>query len=627
MDAPFIPRKTIEELQSSHPEGSRHAAIIKIAYSLVGNQLPRDAVFATIRPQFDSDKTDKEIYDVIDWCIAQNPAPSVPMNGGGYRPPSVVYPGMSAPRTPAPVVKKTKEEMESEALALALDFIGDDVVGIDETIARSFCDIGEFKTHGETLLGALYSPEDRINIVCDFTVNEKGKANPQGGGKTLTRDEWIEWFQKKGVPKSKAGAWVRPNPCGDGTGADGSIKDSDILRFDFLLVESDFLPLDVQLSLYAKWKLPIAAILLSGGDSAHAWVKLGASDYATYTEQAKRLLEAIKPFGFDQSNKNPSRLSRLPGAVRTIGASGEGLQRLLYCNPLVEPLDFPEFEKQVTPPFLNPYPLRDVARASISRYGELVKNRGKTGLQTGLEVFDRDTGGLKNAQLIILAAETNVGKSTLALNLINAAVKTNCTCALFSWEMDREEIWDLLVSMNLEINRNRFNTGDFSEQEIQIMTAGIPPMGRFPLHIFDDNGMDIDYVDQRCTKLAQDFDLKLIVIDYLQLVLPPAFFKDSREQQIAHIGRSLRMIAKKFKVPVIALSQLNEDGKIRESRAVAHDAHVVFMLEEDENRRLKLRIAKGRSIEKKTYEIDFIPWCCRMTNRLSPIKDEDVPRD
>lgn len=616
-DTPYIPRKTIEELESSHPEGSRHAAIIKIAYSLVGNGLPRDAIYATIRPKFPPDKTDREILDVIDWCIQQGPSPSVPLNGNGsgYRP-NVVFPGMSAPRaTPPP--KKTKEELEAEALSLALDFISDDSIGIDETVKRSVVEIGDFSTHSATLFESLYNPDDRINIVCDYTVNEKGKANPKGGGKSLTRDEWVAWFKKEGSPSSKAGAWVRPNPCGDGTGKGGAIQDDDILRFEFMLIESDFLDIDVQLSLYAKWKLPIAAILTSGGDSAHAWVRISAPDYATYSEWVKRILDALKPFGFDQSNKNPSRLSRLPGAVRVIGASDEGRQRLLYVDPLTSPFgveSIQEFEKQVTPPFLNRYPLRDTALNSIERYDELQRNRGATGLLTGLKRFDDVSGGLKRGNMIVLAAETNVGKSLLALNIINEAINSGKTCALFSLEMDRDEIWDLLLSLNLKLDRNVFNTGNFSEQQMLSITNGSGRISRLPLHIFDDPVMTVDDIELACAKLIQDFNLQLVVVDYLQLVSPPAFFKDSREQQIAHIGRAIRMMAKKFKVPFIAVSQLNEDGKIRESRAVVHDAHIVLMLEVEENE-LRLRIAKGRSIPKFTFRIFDNFRLCKLSDR------------
>ncbi len=235
-------------------------------------------------------------------------------------------------------------------------------------------------------------------------------------------------------------------------------------------------------------------------------------------------------------------------------------------------------------------------------------------MRTGLASFDRDTGGLKKGNLIVLAAETNAGKSACALNIISTALNDGKTCALFTLEMDRDEILDLLMCMNLSINRNVFNTGDFSDEDMQKIAASGGRISRLPLHIFDDSSMTCDDIEVACAKLSESHNLQLVVVDYLQLVQPPAFFKDNREQQIAHIGRSLRTLARKFKVPVIAVSQLNEDGKIRESRAVVHDAHIVFMLEWN-NDELQLRIAKGRSIQKRTYPMYFDGARCKMSEQ------------
>jgi hypothetical protein len=100
-----------------------------------------------------------------------------------------------------------------------------------------------------------------------------------------------------------------------------------------MLVEVDHVPIELQLSLYAKLHLPIAAIVLSGGRSAHAWVKLDASTLVEFQQEAGKLLRLVARFGIDQQNKNASRMSRFPGGQRVIGASGDGLQRLIYLNP------------------------------------------------------------------------------------------------------------------------------------------------------------------------------------------------------------------------------------------------------------------------------------------------------
>jgi RecA-family ATPase len=95
--------------------------------------------------------------------------------------------------------------------------------------------------------------------------------------------------------------------------------------------------MELQLSFYGKLRLPIAALYASGGRSIHCLVKMDCADAGEYREQVARILKMLAPYGFDAANKNPSRLSRLPGASREIGANENGEQRLLYLNP--EPVE------------------------------------------------------------------------------------------------------------------------------------------------------------------------------------------------------------------------------------------------------------------------------------------------
>lgn len=181
------------------------------------------------------------------------------------------------------------------------------------------------------MLAALYAPEERVNIVTDYLVDEDGKASPTGYGATLTRAEWVLRIAAHGPPEDKAGAWFRMNPL-DGKG----IGDSNVTSFRFALLECDKIPVELQLSLYAKLPLPIAAIYTSGGRSIHALIKVDADCADEYRSTVKRMLELLSRFGADTKNKNPSRLSRLPGAQRIIGAEGDGMQRLLYLNQYPE---------------------------------------------------------------------------------------------------------------------------------------------------------------------------------------------------------------------------------------------------------------------------------------------------
>ena len=138
------------------------------------------------------------------------------------------------------------------------------------------------------LFAALYGADERVNVVTDYVLERKDdgnneKAKPIGAGITRTRDEWMRWIRDNGVPQSKAGAWMRPNPVSErGVGKGGAFTDEDVTAFRFLLIENDLLPLDVQLSMLARLPLPIAAIIQSGGNGPHAWVKVDSENADAY---------------------------------------------------------------------------------------------------------------------------------------------------------------------------------------------------------------------------------------------------------------------------------------------------------------------------------------------------------
>jgi hypothetical protein len=169
---------------------------------------------------------------------------------------------------------------------------------------------------GACLAAMFYEAGELINIVTNYTLDKEGKARPADSGVTLPRDEMIH-RSLRGDFKSEAGGWLRMNPL-DGRG----ITDANVTAFRFALIECDHLPLELQLSLLVKLPLPIAAILNSGGRSLHAWVRVGADTVEEYRKTVSRMLTLLAKFGVDCKNKNPSRMSRLPGVVRRIGADG-----------------------------------------------------------------------------------------------------------------------------------------------------------------------------------------------------------------------------------------------------------------------------------------------------------------
>ena len=314
-----LPRATAEALDGPLYEGNRHATIVRVAIPLIADGIPPSEVFRLIRSKMPPDKTDSEIWKAIRWAERQ---PFTPTQRKG----------MTIDYTPKPQ-PPTKEQ----AKYLAQQFCGG-LKFTEETLrSRSPVEIpDDLSSHASLAFSHLYQPDERVNIVCKFTQPEgkPNKASPQGSGKILKASEWLQYFKDKGVPSSRAGAWVRPNPVKEvGSGSSGAIQDKDVTAFRFLLVESDLLDLSLQLGVLCKLKLPIAAVISSGGSSYHAWVKLDAEDEDSFSHQAGRLLTILMRFGIDQANKNPSRLARLPGVYRTIGAYNGGEQKLIYLNP------------------------------------------------------------------------------------------------------------------------------------------------------------------------------------------------------------------------------------------------------------------------------------------------------
>lgn len=188
----------------------------------------------------------------------------------------------------------------------------------------------DFRLGTARMLTFTHAQGELLNIVWKYELTADGKARPSGCGETRERDEWIQRIAKE-QPQSTAGAWIRMNPV-DGRG----IADANVAAFRYALVECDGVPLELQLPLLAKLPIPTMAILTSGGRSYHAWVRVDADDANDYRKSVKRMLELLARFGVDGKNSNPSRLSRLPGVVRSIGAAGDGRQRLLYLNPKPE---------------------------------------------------------------------------------------------------------------------------------------------------------------------------------------------------------------------------------------------------------------------------------------------------
>lgn len=222
--------------------------------------------------------------------------------------------------------------------------------------------------------------------------------------------------------------------------------------------------------------------------------------------------------------------------------------------------------------------------AAQSRGGEIV------GVPTGFTELDEKTHGLHSGQLVLIAARPAVGKSTLALDIArNAAIRNRQATVVFSLEMTRAEIAMRMISAETAIPLQNLRKGTINDSDWAKFAQVRSQINDAPLYIDDSPNMTLVEIRAKCRRLAQRLDLKLIVIDYLQL-MSSGKKVESRQQEVSEFSRALKLLAKELKIPVIALSQLNrqseqggsnkkpEISQLRESGSLEQDADVVLLL-------------------------------------------------
>ena len=241
--------------------------------------------------------------------------------------------------------------------------------------------------------------------------------------------------------------------------------------------------------------------------------------------------------------------------------------------------------------------LKDALGEAWERLDKIHKSKDELrGVPTGFRDLDNKLSGLQNSDLIILAARPSVGKTSLALDIArHAAIRHNIPTVIFSLEMSTQQLVDRMLAAESGVNSWKLRTGKLNlEEEFTKIRDSLDPLSKAPIFIDDQAANNILRMKAVARRIKMEKGLGLIVIDYLQLMVPTQTKQaDNMVQQVTEISRSLKQLAKELCVPVLALSQLNRavearGGKprlsdLRDSGSIEQDADVVMFIHREVN--------------------------------------------
>jgi replicative DNA helicase len=236
-------------------------------------------------------------------------------------------------------------------------------------------------------------------------------------------------------------------------------------------------------------------------------------------------------------------------------------------------------------------PLSDLLIDAFNRMENLHKNRGALrGLKTGYAKLDKNTAGFQKGDLIIIGARPAMGKTTFAQNLaLNVAEINRKSVLFFSMEMAKAEIIDRMIAPMADVNSWDIRTGNISDDAFSRIGDALGQMSDIPLLIDDTSNMTILELRNKARRAAHDYDLGMIIVDYLQLIQGSDRYAGNRVQEVTEISRGLKILARELEVPVIALAQLSRNvtgrddprpvlSDLRESGSIEQDADLVMFL-------------------------------------------------
>jgi replicative DNA helicase len=293
---------------------------------------------------------------------------------------------------------------------------------------------------------------------------------------------------------------------------------------------------------------------------------------------------------------------------------------------------------------------KDLVGKAIGTIENFFSRKGAlSGIGTGFMDLDRMTDGLHGSEMIVIAARPSMGKTSLAMNIAeHVAIEQKLPVAVFSLEMSAESLVLRMMCSLARVNLRTIRDGFMSEADFPKLTSAAGKLSNSKLFIDDSAGLSILQLRARARRLWQQHDIKLFVIDYLQLLHSTGRrSQENRQQEIADISSGIKALAKELKVPVIVLSQLNRElekdksrkprmSDLRESGSIEQDADLVGLLykpnandeedapEEGDGVPVNLLIAKQRNGPTGDVHLTFLKPYTRFES-AAKVSDEDMP--
>ncbi len=294
--------------------------------------------------------------------------------------------------------------------------------------------------------------------------------------------------------------------------------------------------------------------------------------------------------------------------------------------------------------------IKELVKKAITTIEDFHQRQGMlTGIPTGFADLDKMTSGFHGGEMIVIAARPSMGKTSLAMNIAeHVCIEERLPVGVFSLEMTAESLVLRMLCSRSRVNLRNVREGFLAERDFPKLTGAAGKMASAPLFIDDSSGLSILQLRAKARRMHQQHGIKLLVIDYLQLLHSTAArAKENRQQEIADISSGIKGLAKELDIPVIVLAQLNRElekdksrkprlSDLRESGSIEQDADLVGLLYkpsvddeeggagDQDSRPVNLLIAKQRNGPTGDVNLTFLNSITRFES-AAKVSDEDVP--